>query len=628
MPPSQTAKRSSEKAAPSTAAASAAAANAAPQPHPLRSASTSRPRPRSVHGGYPDLASAAGYFAQPAYPYGRHGAAYMTGLGNFVAAERPGMPYRATDPAAAYSARRRPVSMVGTPMVSYDPAATHRLSARRPTQKPHEINVGVFGEDESDEAEYEDDDEKSTPLAEQLAAISDERRKMANEYHLMKAQLRALALKEENDKRQAQPSQPSLPTQAAASSGPKYSMRTYDKAATNITYGTHNDYDPDGIRNMPRGMNTTNLLSGGSAWERRPSIPANLDHLRYQQPAGNNPRVTINDQNWAPPRRMSYVDRENLEELRANHRQIENIFANRFAEVPQGPTIQDRRASMNFHKRIDPELYNRLAELSQDDKPILESKLRDAMEYQRQIDALRRFGHVESTPLAAKGLRHHLDLPSEAELRSKPRSNASNDGSARHRIRPVPDRGAVSNSGDEFKMLFDLTSGFEAEFEGRRLAVNPTGEGSLAEVVFGGRRGNTSYYVTSNGSVTNEPPLGRSAREKAARPVERERERDRGRDRGRDRDRDRQRERRRQRSHQHEHEDDEQSSTSTSDFPPARPTRTKRADTYTSGRRAAEEQSETERPQKGHRRTKTSDARYAAGPSTPTTGRGKRTPLG
>jgi hypothetical protein len=402
-------------------------------------------------------------------------------------------------------------------------------------------------------------------------------------------------------------------------------MRTYDKAATKITYGTRNDYDHDGIRNTPVGMNT-NIPSGGPFWERRPSFASSADHTRasaYPQPTGSTPRMTTIDPKLAS-RRMSYMGGESLEELRAKRRELENIIAHRLGEVPQSPTMQDKRASMNFHTAIDPEFHERLEAL----------KYQKAMEYQQQMDRLRhRAGHVESTPLTAKGIHHHTGLQPGAEFRSTSRGNASNDGSARisagHRINAIPER--VSTSGDELRMRFDMMGGLEAEVGGHRLVINPTGEGSQAEVVFSGKRGTTSYYGTSRGSVTSESRLGRSTsvREKAARLAERERERDRGRGRGRERERER--ERRHERSHHREDvalDDDEQSSASADDYPTNRRTRTKRAETYTAERRAAEEQSETERPKKGHRRMKTSDARYAAGPSSPTSGRGKRNFVG
>src|SRR5262249_29361815 len=139
---------------------------------PLRSASSSRVRPRSVHSGYPDPTSASTYFPQHGYPYGGNRAAYMTGMGNFIFPERPGMPYRATD-TPAYSARRRPLSMIGTPLVSYDPAATHRLSARKPIRNANEASVSFVQADESDGAEDEEDEE-SDSIDEQLA---DEHRK-------------------------------------------------------------------------------------------------------------------------------------------------------------------------------------------------------------------------------------------------------------------------------------------------------------------------------------------------------------------------------------------------------------------------------------------------------------------
>ena len=617
--PSPGTKRSPEKAAPSSATAPAGAAQ--PRP-PLRSASTSRPRPRSGYDAYTDPAAAAAYWQRQGYHFGGNGAGYVTGPGNMIVAERPGMPHRATD-TMAYSARRRPTSVIGGPLVSYDSRAGQRLSARRPTQTTNNPGVDSLQEDESDETE--ESGEYDSP-EDQIAAVSAElRRRREIEQKEFEARLRALALEKENDRRRMPPPPPPPPS---SSPGQKYSMRMYDPAATKITYGTRNDYDPDGFRNATRRMDN-NVLSGGLSQERRLSLASNGDHARasaYSQTASNGARVTIDDPKLAP-RRMSNVGSESLSSIKAKCREIEEILAHSIAEVPPTSNIQDNRASIHFHNVFDPELYDRQSRLNQDDKPTLyESRQQQALEYQRQMDRLQNQTRpVESAPLTTKTLRHHTGLPSEAEFLSTSRSNDSNDGSGRisvgHRIQAGPsERSAAGISGDEFKMRIDLTSGFEAEFEGRRLSVNPTGEGSIAELVIGSRRESTSYHGTSKGSVTTESRVGRSAsiRDRPARPAEREREREREQERE-----------RLQRVEDGARGDDERSTTSASAHPSKRGTRPKRAETYTSGRRGAEEQSESDRAKMGHRRMKTAvDTRYAPVPPSPTSGRSKKSFFG
>lgn len=53
------------------------------------------------------------------------------------------------------------------------------------------------------------------------------------------------------------------------------------------------------------------------------------------------------------------------------------------------------------------------------------------------------------------------------------------------------ENGGVMVKSDELKMLIDINEGFEVEFDGRRLGIYPIGEGSVAELIIGGKTENT-----------------------------------------------------------------------------------------------------------------------------------------
>jgi len=153
--------RSTEKRPPTPAATQ-------PQARPpLRSASTSRARPRSMYDAPREPQSAGAgpplsYWNPARYPYYAQG--YMTGAGNFMVTDRPGLPHRATD--GTMPSARTPANAVGTPFVTYDPGATERLSARRPAKKMHPAvgyEHGVVDDEDEDEDETADSEEYDSP---------------------------------------------------------------------------------------------------------------------------------------------------------------------------------------------------------------------------------------------------------------------------------------------------------------------------------------------------------------------------------------------------------------------------------------------------------------------------------
>lgn len=601
------------------------AATAAPQPQarpPLRSASTSRARPRSMYDA-PNEPQSAGagppvaYYNTQRYPYQTQG--YMTGAGNMMVAERPGMPHRATDP-SMLSARRRPLSMAGAPVVSYDPGASQRLSARRPTKTTYPA-VGVGQDEDEDEDETEESEAYDSP-EEYLRAI----RRRENEFQAQQARQRAL--KQEQDARRMPPP----PQPASASGQQQYSMRTYDKTATRITYGDRVD-DYDDIRNTARGLDT-DFLSGGSSRARRPSLASSGDLSKgtsNSQPVPGSQRVTIQDPRTS--RRQSYVGSEGWDELWAKH-----YDSLRLDSALQTQTLRHKRGSPDFSKDVNPGVVAGFASLDRDNQPTRYDKLSEAaMAYQRNTDRLR---VPEPASLTSKNMRRHVGLPSDDDdaARSPARSNASNDGSARisarRQIKAVPSE-RMSMAEGEVRMRVDLSNELELEFEGRRLAIAPTGEGSIAELVIGNKRESTSYYGTSKGSLSTESRLGRSKSMRAKQPATlREREPPTP-TRSRREEREPPTPTRARREVERERDDDERSTTTAVSNVPGRPTatRTKRAETYAASSRRAAEETPSESgyepaPTKLHRRTKTQEARYEAGPSSPVSSRNKRSLFG
>jgi hypothetical protein len=528
-----------------------------------------------------------------AHPYVYHTQGYMTGAGNMMVAERPAMPHRATD-TAAFSARGRPTSMFGAPLVSYDPTAGQRLSARRPTKPTYpSIGYGAY-EDEAIGGSDEYDSPEDAWRQRQNEAALDARR-------------RAQVLQREQDALRMPP-----PLQPASASGqPKYSMRTYDKTATRITYGDRDQDFNDAVRNTARPLDD-DILDAGPSRARRPSQASSGDRSwgpAASQPVAGSQRVTIQDPRTS--RRQSYVGTEGLDELLTKH----------YRSSLAAPTLRHKRGSPDFTRDVNADPYDAL--LEPDTRPTrYDKQAQAALAYQRKTDRLMT---PEPASLTDKNVRRHAGLPAGNERRESPaRSNVSDDGSARissrRQIRGVPsDRMSVQEG--EVRMRVDLRNEVELEFEGRRLAIAPTGEGSIAELVIGSKREGTTYYTTSKDSVSTESRLGRRDSMRGKQPatprkVEREPPTP-----------------TRSRREQPERDDDERSTTTSATNVSRRPTRAKRAETYaaSSSRRAAEDSpndDDLSGATRLRRRTTTEDQRYEPAPPSPASSKNKRSFLG
>jgi len=592
---------------------------ARPQPQvrpPLRSASTTGPRPRSVFDPSREPRSAGPgpfpYWNAPYYPYYAQG--YMTGAGNMMVADRPGLPYRLTDTSVP-SARTRALNAGGTPFVSYDPGANQRLSARHPTKNMYPA-VGYEQDDYEDEYEDEDKDADADEDADEGGTAEsaeygspeerykDMMRKQLNEYHALEAQKRAEALQREEDaKRMPPPQQP-----ASAGPQPTYSMRSYDASATNVTYGDRNN-GYDDFQNTAGSFDLH--LSGRPSRARRTSLASSGDRSKgtsASQPIPGSQKVTIQDPRARP---QSFYGGEDLDELIA--KQLQALQLGRDGVLQTHPLRRNPGGS-NF-KYIHPDLLRYGSE--RDDRPTHYEKLsEEALAYQRLTDRLRPLESV------ARHMRRNAGLPSEDEDPWSPApSNVSNDGSARinpRRQSKVIPSDRMSAQDGEVRMRFDLSNEFQVEFEGHRLAIAPTGEGSIAELVIGGpKREGTSTYGTSKGSTT-ESRHGKGSSTRTKEPT-RKAERD-------------QPPPARFRQDP-ELGDDERNTTTAAEDLPKRGPRTKRAETYgTTMRRAVEEPTSDSDPAKPtrpqHRRTKTHDVRYDAGPPSPAGTRGRRSFVG
>jgi len=529
----------------------------------------------------------------------------MTGGGNMMVADRPGMPYRLTDTSIP-SARTRALNAGGTPCVSYDPGANQRLSARHPTKNMYPA-VGYeqddYDDEDGDRDADEDEDEAVAVESEEYESPEDRYRdsirKQLNEYHAIEAQKRAEALQREEDaKRMPPPQQP-----ASAGPQPTFSMRSYDASATNVTYGDRNT----GYDDFQNTAGSPDLLSGRPSRGRRTSLASSGDRSKgtsASQPIPGNQKVTIQDPRARP---QSFYGGEDFDEIIAKQLQALQLGSDGVLQ-----THPLRRHAANY---LNPDLLAFGSE--RDDRPTRYDKLSEqALAYQRFTDRLR------TQESAARHMRRNAGLLSEDEDPwSQVPSNVSNDGSARTNPRrpskTVPsDRMSVQDG--EVRMRFDLSNEFQVEFEGHRLAIAPTGEGSIAELVIGGsKREGTSTYGTSKGSTT-ESRLGKGSAARTKEP-------------GRKAERDHPAHTRSRQDP--ELGDDERNTTTAAEDAPKHATRTKRAETFGASvrRRVEEPASESDPPNPSrpqHRRTKTHDARYDAAPPSPAGGRGRRSFVG
>jgi hypothetical protein len=155
----------------------------------------------------------------------------------------------------------------------------------------------------------------------------------------------------------------------------------------------------------------------------------------------------------------------------------------------------------------------------------MDDKLKHAMQYQSKVEhvgeAVRRDTHTDlpNIPLTQAALRRNAGIPSQSGSSRSQRSSDQDPSliSAGHRLTGGEEAGGVTVMGNEMKMRIDTSSGFEMEFEGRRVVLNPIGDGTTAELIIGGKpRGDTTYMSTRGSTVTksviNRAPSQRQRR--------------------------------------------------------------------------------------------------------------------
>ncbi|KAF2431566.1 hypothetical protein EJ08DRAFT_180470 [Tothia fuscella] len=462
------------------------------------------------------------------------------GPGPIAIIERPGLATRRTDMSARAP---RPVSIHGTQgLVSYNANANKTLSARRPTQAsiqapaqapapppaaPLRIPYHVELDDEEDEDEEEyseeeeesedDEDDEEEAEADEGAAYAEYLRQQ----HLDDTQrkLQAARLQQaQTRERQRQMLPPNLPASAAATGGkPAISMRKAGPAPQ-ITYGRRPSEDQSIEAEMQRFREQTQAAVGSSQL-RRPSLLSRggPKATTYSHPrSADNERITVEGRN----RRMSYQGSENPQRLADMH--------SRFQQSTADP--------MDFNQIIEDVVSQKLHELrlqpadSATYQVNLDSKLRDAMAHQHRTDQAAPLGRDklgELPQLTKSALRRKTGLPSRTgSSRSNRSSEEDSRISAGHRITTGSELGNVTVNGDEMKMRIDTSSVFEMEFEGRRITIAPTYDGSTAELIIGGKR--ESSYVSTRGSNATRSQVGnrvtRTPSQRDQRLRERERE--------------------------------------------------------------------------------------------------------
>ena len=525
------------------------------------------------------------YYNRAAYPYGP-----ALGYGHPPAVaivERPGIVSRTTDtPMSARGAR--PVSIHGTPgLVQYNPNAGMTLSARRPLKPTAQQSEGedqsmrrrkdtrtvaVEDDDTEEESEVETEYEEEDDMEEQAAAADlrarmvqpqpqgDVSAEMLQKMAIAKAIQRKTRSDEQRRQRQQMPPPvaPASTHMTAQQNGPRLSMRKMNGPAPQITYGgrrpSGNEATGDDHRATLRALAQGSM---GTSATRRPSLASSggTKATSYSHPTGN-ARVTVEDNR---KRRLSYMGSEDRARLEAMHAGFQ----------PQDQHPRTRRSQPDFTKIITDVVQGELEKLNLSPTATrstrfqvpMDAKLREALNYQNRTDEI---APLPNIPLTEAALRRKTGIPSRSgSLRSK---RSSEDGdtriSAGHRLTAGSDAGNVTVNGDEMKVRIDTSNGFEMEFEGRLVRLQPVGDGSVADLIIGGRR--ESSYLSTRGStatksVAGGTKLGRapSTRERDRDRNERDRnERDRQREYERERDRDQRRDRDRARYYSDGSEDD------------------------------------------------------------------------
>jgi hypothetical protein len=462
------------------------------------------------------------FYPPVAYPFGP-----SPGYGHpgpLTIIERPVMPTRRSEISARTA---RPGARVPTELVQYNPNAGKTLSARRPTkptfQEPTVESEDEESEEEEDSDDFSGEDEDEEEYEEESNPIAAHRKRLqTGTRNLDDTQMKRDAARRQADQQRQQQRQQMPPPNvaasvaaAAAAGGPKLSMRKANAPAPQITYGdrrpSQHNVDDD-LRAAFRALNMG--AAAGTSTIRRPSLTSSggTKATSYSHPTGNT-RVTVEGVNRN--RRNSDMGSEDRARLEAMHARFQQSEDPRFRNPQQLPRASN---PMDFNNIIEKAVRDKLNELhlpasqGAHSKLDLDAQMMAALAYQSRADKTAprtrdELGELPQVALTAAALRRKAGLPSHTgSSRSKRSSDEGSRISAGHRITTGSDAGAVTVTGDEMKVRIDTTNGFEMEFEGRRVTLQPIGDGTTAELIIGGKR--ETAYFSSKGSTATRSQAG------------------------------------------------------------------------------------------------------------------------
>jgi hypothetical protein len=508
--------------------------------------------------------SPSAYYPRSGYPYSA-----SPGYGHpgpLAIIERPGLPTRRSEMSArtARPGGRQPIELV-----QYNPNAGGTLSARRP-MKPIFQEPSVESE-EDEEEDFDEDEEDSDEFSEEEDEIEDEeeegeededldpiavlQRKLdavsgtinntnMGSRNMDDTQMRAEAARRQAEQRRQQQRQmppPNVPASVAAAaaaaanaSGPPLSMRKTMGPAPHISYPnrrpSEHNVDED-LRASIRAL-TMEQTSGNSS-TRRPSLASSgaTKNSTYSHPTSTgNARITIEAANRN--RRNSYIGSEDRAKLEAMHA--------RFQSQPEDPRLrhvqQPQRGAPppDFTRIIEKVVRDKLNELhlppqqGAHSKMDINSQMMAALAYQSRSDQAAprtrdELGDLPQIPLTASALRHKSGQPSHTgSSRSKRSSDDGSRISASRRLTTGSESGAMTVNGDEMKVRVDTLNGFEMDIEGRRIMLQPTGDGTAVDLIIGGKR--ESSYFSVKGSTATRSQVGSRVTRAASQREPRERD--------------------------------------------------------------------------------------------------------
>jgi invasion protein IalB len=441
--------------------------------------------------------------------------------------ERPGMPHRAID----ISARGvKPGVNYNTPVVLQQANTTTPLSARRPPKPQYLGEDSSEEEDEEEESEESDSDEDETGLQALLQFREQHREQQA-----------FLQRKKEADRQQMPPPPPPnvgnaqqrAAAAAAAAAAAGFSMRRPPSAAPKVTYGAN--------------------TAAAAAQQHQAQLNTKLQALmQQQQNAEANKRPAMMHTGGAKStsyhgtgavgagalpngmmtgaRRNSFYGGESNEDLERHH-QLMLAAANRIGQQDEARRrameMQRKRNSFDLDSISDDLMTDRLQNLGLDAShvpPPFDPKVSSAQQYMEQMrqnaQPSRRAVHQQHQqqqqpphPLTTGAVRRN----GRDETRSSRSRHSSREGSSttrNHRRMSVAAPEARLDE-DGFKMKIDPDQDYDVEFGNQRLAIRPTGEGSV-ELFIGGRREGT-YYATTRDSASTSSKIDRRTSTRTAR---------------------------------------------------------------------------------------------------------------